>query len=74
MPDELRQLFKVIRSKRNKAILFAAYRYGLRASEIGLLQRANVDAQQRRIAIHRSQLETTQVYTESSTEILLESY
>ena len=44
------------------------------AFEIGLLQRVDVDAQQGRIASHRSKLETTQVYTKSSTEILLESY
>src|SRR6185295_16049506 len=51
--DELRQLFKVIRSKRDKAIFLVAYRHGLRASEIGLLQRADVDAKQGRISIHR---------------------
>ena len=52
-PDELRRLFKVIRSKRDKAIFLVAYRHGLRASEIGLLQRADVDAKQGRISIHR---------------------
>src|SRR6266436_4418786 len=36
--DELRRLFKVIRSKRDKAMFLVAYRHGLRASEIGLLQ------------------------------------
>ena len=36
--DELRQLFKVIRSKRDKTIFLVAYRHGLRASEVGLLQ------------------------------------
>jgi site-specific recombinase XerD len=51
--DELRQLFKVIRSKRDRAIFLVAYRHGLRASEIGLLQRADVDAKQGRISIHR---------------------
>ena len=51
--NEVRQLFKVIRSKRDKAIFLVAYRHGLRASEIGLLQRADVDAKQGRIAIHR---------------------
>src|SRR5215467_6925367 len=51
--DELRQLFQVIRSKRDKAIFLVAYRHGLRASEIGLLQRADVDAKQGRISIHR---------------------
>ncbi len=30
-----------------------AYRHGLRASEIGLLQRADVDAKQGRVNIHR---------------------
>jgi type 1 fimbriae regulatory protein FimB len=51
--DELRQLFKVILSKRDKAIFLTAYRHGLRASEIGLLQRADVDVKQARISIHR---------------------
>ncbi len=51
--DELRRLFKVIRSKRDKAIFLVAYRHGLRASEIGLLQRADVDMKQGRISIHR---------------------
>src|SRR2546426_11056282 len=51
--DELRRLFKVIRSKRDKAIFLVAYRHGLRASEIGLLQRADVDAKQGRVNIHR---------------------
>lgn len=51
--DELRRLFKVIRSKRDKAIFLVAYRHGLRASEIGLLQRTDVDANQGRISIHR---------------------
>jgi integrase len=51
--DELRRLFKVIKSKRDKAIFLVAYRHGLRASEIGLLQRADLDAKQGRISIHR---------------------
>jgi integrase len=42
--DELWQLFKVIKSKRDRAIFLVAYWHGLRASEIGLLQRADVDA------------------------------
>src|SRR2546427_10603746 len=50
--EELRRLFKVIHSKRDKAIFLVAYRHGLRASEIGLLQRADVDAKQGRISIH----------------------
>ena len=51
--DQLRQLFKVIRSKRDKAIFLVAYRHGLWASEIGLLQRADVDVKQGRVRIHR---------------------
>jgi integrase/recombinase XerD len=53
--DKLRQLFKVIRSKRDKAIFRMAYRHGWRASGIGLLQRADVDAKQGRISMDRLQ-------------------
>jgi integrase len=60
--DELRQLFKVIRSKRDKAIFLVVYRHGLRASEIGLLQRADVDAKQGRISIHRLKGSISGVY------------
>ena len=60
--DELRRLFKVIRSKRDKAIFLVAYRHGLRASEIGLLQRADVDAKQGRISIHRLKGSLSAVY------------
>ena len=60
--DELRRLFKVIRSKRDKAIFLVAYRHGLRASEIGLLQRADVDAKQGRISIHRLKGSISGVY------------
>src|SRR5881296_2828051 len=60
--DELRQLFKVIHSKRDKAIFLVAYRHGLRASEIGLLQRADVDAKQGRISIHRLKGSISGVY------------
>ena len=60
--DELRQLFKIIRSKRDKAIFLIAYRHGLRASEIGLLQRADVDAKQGKIAIHRLKGSISGVY------------
>ena len=60
--DELRQLFQVIRSKRDKAIFLVAYRHGLRASEIGLLQRTDVDAKQGRISIHRLKGSISGVY------------
>jgi site-specific recombinase XerD len=55
-------LFKVIRSKRDKAIFLVAYRHGLRASEIGLLQRTDVDAKQGRMSIHRLKGSISGVY------------
>ena len=60
--DELRRLFKVIHSKGDKAIFLVAYRHGLRASEIGLLQRADVDAKQGRISTHRLKGSISGVY------------
>jgi type 1 fimbriae regulatory protein FimB len=51
--DEVRRLFSVIKSKRDRAIFAVAYRHGLRASEVGLLQRTDVDFKQGRITIHR---------------------
>src|SRR5438876_11950888 len=60
--DELRQLFKVIHSKRDKALFLVAYRHGLRAPEIGLLQRADVDVKQGRVSIHRLKGSISGVY------------
>jgi len=51
--QELKRLFAVIRDKRDKALFLVAYRHGLRASEIGFLQRTEVDLKQGRITIHR---------------------
>jgi integrase len=51
--EELKRLFAVITEKRDKALFLLAYRHGLRASEIGLLQRTDVDLKQGRITIHR---------------------
>jgi len=41
--DEAKRLFSVIDSKRDKAIFLLAYRHGLRASEVGLLRKADID-------------------------------
>jgi len=60
--DELRRLLKVIRSKRDKAIFLVAYRHGLRASEIGLLQRSDVDTKQGRMSIQRLKNSISGVY------------
>ena len=51
--EELKRLLAVIKEKRDKALFLRAYRHGLRASEIGLLQRTDVDLKQGRITIHR---------------------
>ena len=51
--DECKRLFAVITSKRDRALFRLAYRHGLRASEVGLLQRTDLDMKQGRITIHR---------------------
>lgn len=49
--DELRQLLRVIDSKRDRAIFLVAYFYGLRASEIGTLKRDDLDLERMKIRI-----------------------
>ena len=51
--DELTRLFGVVESKRDQAIFRVAYTYGLRASEIGLLERDDVDFERLKIRIRR---------------------
>jgi type 1 fimbriae regulatory protein FimB len=51
--DETRQLFACIHDKRDKAIFLLAYRHGLRASEIGLLQVSDLDLKRLRVMLHR---------------------
>ncbi len=51
--DEVRRLFAVITGKRARALFQLAYHHGLRASEVSLLQRADVHAKQGRIYIPR---------------------
>lgn len=51
--DELKRLFSVITSKRDKAIFLIAYRHGLRASEIGMIRVDDVNFQTARIRIER---------------------
>src|SRR5712692_176536 len=51
--DEVRRLFAVIIRKRDRALFQRAYHHGLRASEVSLLQRADVHEQQGRISIPR---------------------
>lgn len=51
--DELRQLFAAIPGPRDKALFPLAYHHGLRASEVSLLLREDVDRRRDRIFIHR---------------------
>ena len=51
--DETRRLFGAVKDKRDRALFRLAYEHGLRASEVGLLQRNDVDFQQLRITITR---------------------
>jgi type 1 fimbriae regulatory protein FimB len=51
--DELQRLFSVIKDKRDRAIFLLAYRHGLRASEVGLLQTGDLDFKKLRVMIHR---------------------
>ena len=61
--DELKRLFSVIKDKRDLAMFMTAYRHGLRASELGLLQPAiDLDLKQGRIKIHRLKDSTSGTY------------
>jgi integrase len=51
--DEVRRLLEVITDKRDRALFPLAYHHGLRASEVSLLQRADVHDKQGRIYIPR---------------------
>jgi len=51
--DEIKRLMKVIDDKRDRALFIVAYRHGLRASEVGLLKKTDVDLKSHRIKIHR---------------------
>jgi integrase len=51
--DEIKRLIGVIDDPRDRAIFLVAYRHGLRASEIGLLQVNDIDFKGGRISLHR---------------------
>lgn len=51
--EEIARLLSAISDKRNKAIFLMAYRHGLRASEVGLLNVQDLDFQKQRVMIHR---------------------
>lgn len=51
--DEIRRLFGLLDGARDRALFPLAYHHGLRASEVSLLLRADVDARRGRLFIHR---------------------
>jgi site-specific recombinase XerD len=50
---ELRSLLRVITRKRDRALFLVAYRHGLRASEVGMLQIDDLNLAQQRLTIQR---------------------
>ena len=60
--DETRRLFKVIKKLRDRTIFLTAYRHGLRASEVPLLQRTDLDLKAGRITIQRLKGSISGVY------------
>jgi type 1 fimbriae regulatory protein FimB len=51
--DELQRLIGAIHDPRDRAIFLLAYRHGLRASEVGLVQTGDIDLKRGRIRLHR---------------------
>ena len=51
--EEVQRLFSAIKTKRDRAIFAVAYRHGLRASEVGILQLTDLDLKAGRITINR---------------------
>ena len=61
--------------KRDRAIFAVAYRHGLRASEVGMLQRADVDLKAARITINRVKGSMSGIYPMSPDTVkLIRSY
>ena len=60
--DQLRQLFAVIKDKRDKALFYLAYHHGLRASEVSLLQRGDIQDKRGCIYIHRVKGSVSKAY------------
>jgi site-specific recombinase XerD len=60
--DEVRRLLAVITDKRDRALFQLAYHHGLRASEVSLLQHADVHEKQGRIDIPRVKGSIAKIY------------
>ena len=51
--EEVARLFTKIKDKRDRAMFNVVYKYGLRASEVGLLKIDDIDLDRRRVKIYR---------------------
>ena len=61
-PDELKRLIAATTNKRDRALFLIAYRLGLRASEVGLLQLPDLDLKRLTIHVHRLKGSLSGVY------------
>jgi integrase/recombinase XerD len=60
--DEFMRLLTMTNPKHDRAIFLLTYRHGLRASEIGLLQRTDVDSEQGRLTVHQLKGSLSAIY------------
>ncbi len=73
--EEVQNLFAAIKTKRDRAIFAVAYRHGLRASEVGMLQLTDLDLKAGRITINRVKGSMSGTYPMSPDTVkLLKSY
>ncbi len=73
--EEVQRLFSAIKTKRDRAIFAVAYRHGLRASEVGMLQRTDVDLKAARLTINRVKGSMSGIYPLSPDTVkLIRSY
>jgi integrase/recombinase XerD len=73
--EELKRFFSKITSKRDRALFLTIYKYGLRASEAGLLRLEDVDLTKCKIKIYRLKNGISDEYhIFSDTQRVLKSY
>jgi site-specific recombinase XerD len=72
---ELRALLHVITRKRDRALFLVAYRHGLRASEVGMLQIDDLNLAQQRLTIQRLKGSLPGIYPLQADEVkVLKAY
>ena len=60
--EEMRRLFRVLEGPRDRAMFPLAYHHGLRASEVSLLLRTDLDSRRDRLFVHRVKGSLSGVY------------